>query len=148
MLMNWKLTGLRKCMLTLFALFIGIGVLMAQEVRITGTVTSSEDGASLPGVSVVRKGTTTGTTTDMDGKYSISVPRGSVLVFSFIGMQSHEMTVENATIYDVILKTETTGINEVVVTALGIKRDKKALGYSISSIKSDEIGRASCRERV
>ncbi|MEL7587874.1 MAG: SusC/RagA family TonB-linked outer membrane protein [Prolixibacteraceae bacterium] len=137
--MNWKITCLRKCLLSLFALFIGIGVLTAQEVRITGTVTSAEDGSPLPGVSVVQQGTTTGTTTDVDGKYTIAAPKGSVLVFSFIGMQKQELTIVGQTTYDVILKPETTGINEVVVTALGIKRDKKALGYSISSIKSDEL---------
>jgi TonB-linked SusC/RagA family outer membrane protein len=137
--MNWKITCLRKCLFSLIALFMGMGILTAQEVRITGTVTSADDGSPLPGVSVVRQGTTNGTITDLDGKYTISVPKGSVIVFSFIGMQKQEVTVGNQATYNVALVTETTGINEVVVTALGIKRDKKALGYSISSIKSDEL---------
>ncbi|MCW0483006.1 SusC/RagA family TonB-linked outer membrane protein [Gaoshiqia sediminis] len=112
---------------------------MAQEVNLSGTVTGSEDGMPLPGVSVLEKGTTRGTVTNIDGKYTISVQRGAVVVFSFIGMQAHEYTAQNSMTYDVILHPETTGLDEVVVTALGIKREKKALGYSVSSIKSDEL---------
>jgi len=137
--MNGKIKCLRKCMLTFYALFIGIGILMAQEVQLSGTITSSEDGSPLPGVSVILKGTTMGTTTDVDGKYTISAPRGSVIVFSFIGMQKHEMTASNSTVYDVALVPETTGLNEVVVTALGIKREAKALGYAMTELNGDDI---------
>jgi len=139
MLMNWKITCLKKCLLSLFALFMGIGVLTAQEVRITGTVTSADDGAPLPGVSVVRQGTTNGTITDIDGRYAIAVPKGSVIVFSFIGMQKQEIAVGNQTTYNVALVTETTGLNEVVVTALGIKREAKALGYAMTELNGDDI---------
>ncbi len=137
--MNRKLNWSRKCLATLAALLFGVGVLMAQEVSLSGTVTSSEDGNPLPGVSVLQKGTTRGTVTDIDGHYSISVTKGSVVVFSFIGMQAFEMTADEAKTLDIVLEPETTGLDEVVVTALGIKRDKKALGYSVSSIKSDEL---------
>ncbi|WP_423126604.1 SusC/RagA family TonB-linked outer membrane protein [Gaoshiqia sp. Z1-71] len=137
--MNRKLNLSRRWLTTLVALFMGVGILMAQEVNLSGTVTSSEDGSPLPGVSVIQKGTTKGTITDVDGKYTISVPKGSVVVFSFIGMQKDEVIAENTTTLNVILMPETTGLNEVVVTALGIKREKKALGYSVSSIKSDEL---------
>ena len=137
--MNWKITWFKKCMFSLFALFIGMGVLTAQEVRITGTVTSAEDGSPLPGVSVVRQGTTNGTITDVDGKYAIFAPKGSVIVFSFIGMQKQEIAVGNQTTYDVALVTETTGLNEVVVTALGMRREAKMIGYGMTEVAGEEI---------
>ncbi|MGD9928473.1 MAG: SusC/RagA family TonB-linked outer membrane protein [Mangrovibacterium sp.] len=137
--MNRKLNLSKRWLTTVVALFMGVGILMAQEVNLSGTVTGSEDGMPLPGVSVLQKGTTHGTITDIDGNYTISVPKGSIVVFSFIGMQKQEFTAENTTTFNVVLQPETTGLNEVVVTALGIKREKKALGYSVSSIKSDEL---------
>src|SRR5690606_8314779 len=76
----------------------------AQGRVITGTVTSAEDGSSLPGVSVVIKGTTTGTSTDANGSYSLSVPEGqNVLIYSFIGMQSQEVEIGNRTVIDIQL---------------------------------------------
>ncbi len=137
--MNEKFKWLRKCLLTIAALLIGTGFLMAQELKISGTVTSKEDGKPLPGVSVVIQGTTKGTTTDLDGKYSISASKGSVIVFSFIGMKKSTITVTGATTYDVVLEPETEGLNEVVVTAMGIKREEKALGYAVSSISAKDI---------
>ena len=84
----------KRWLLGLASLFIGIGMLFAQEVTISGTVTSSEDGLPIPGVSVVQKGTSNGTITDFDGKYQLKVPTGSVVVFSFIGMKTQELTME------------------------------------------------------
>ncbi len=78
------------------SLFIGIGMLFAQEVTISGVITSSEDGLPVPGASVVQKGTSNGTITDFDGKYQLKVPRGSVVVVSFIGMTTQELTIGNA----------------------------------------------------
>jgi iron complex outermembrane recepter protein len=108
-------------------------------IRITGTV---RDAASnpLPGVNVLVKGTTNGTTTDGDGGYSIEIGSGDViLVFSFIGYASQEVAVNNRTSLDVVLEEDITSLNEVVVTALGISREKKALGYGVSTVSAEQL---------
>jgi TonB-linked SusC/RagA family outer membrane protein len=112
-----------------------------QSRKITGKVVD-DTGDSLPGVSVVVKGTTTGTITDNDGKYQLSVtPEAKTLVFSFVGMQTQEVACTGKNIVDVILMQSTLEISDVVVTALGIKREKKALGYSVGEVKSDQMVR-------
>ncbi|WP_320019233.1 SusC/RagA family TonB-linked outer membrane protein [Labilibaculum manganireducens] len=111
----------------------------ATQQVVTGAVTE-DSGMSLPGVSVVVKGTTTGTVTDIDGKFEITVPEStSILVFSFVGMQTQEITVGSQSVINVVMTVNALEVAEVVVTALGIKREKKALGYSVQDIKSDEI---------
>lgn len=108
-----------------------------QEVR---GVVSSDAGELLPGVSVIVKGTTTGTTSDFDGNYSITVPNSSsVLVFSYLGMKTREITVGNQTTLNVVLETDSQQLDEVVVTALGISREKKSLGYSVSEVGGDAL---------
>ena len=121
-----------------FLAFIGYNVL-AQDVQITGKVTNADDGSALPGVSVVVKGTTTGTTTNVDGMYSISVPPTATLVFSFVGMQTQEIAVGTQTVINVEMKVETTGLEEVVVTALGITREKKSLGYATQQVSGSDM---------
>lgn len=111
---------------------------MAQT--ITGTVTSSADGSPLPGVSVLVKSTTTGTTTDADGKYSINVPdANSILVVSFIGFATQEIPVGTQTSIDVKLAEDITQLNEVVVTALGVSRETKTLVYATQSVKPAQL---------
>lgn len=123
-----------------FLVFAGLPLLQAQTVQITGKVTSSEDGNPIPGVSVVVKGTTIGTTTDFDGKYALNVPGNATsLVFSFVGLKSQEVAIGGRKSIDVVMETDVVGLEEVVVTALGIKRSDKSLGYSASVVKSDEI---------
>ena len=113
-----------------------------QGVTITGTVTDAV-GATVPGVNVMVKGTSTGVVTGSDGKYSIAVPnRDAVLVFSFMGYATEEIAVSNRQIIDVVLHEDAMALGEVVVTALGMARDKKALGYAITEIKGDEIARS------
>lgn len=131
---------MRKTFISLvLLLFAGLQVVFAQK-TISGTVTSSADNLSLPGVSVVLKGTTTGTLTDSEGKYSIQVPDNqAVLFFSFIGYTSQEITVGNQTTLNVILEVSITRMDEVVVTALGIKRQARALSYSAAEVKGNEI---------
>lgn len=103
-------------------------------------VVSEENGTSLPGVSIVIKGTSVGTTTDIDGKYQISVPNeSSVLVISFIGMLTQEITVGSQSAINITMLTDATQMEEVIVTALGIKREKKALGYAVQDVKSEEL---------
>ncbi len=129
----------------LLALFVFVGMaLQAQGVQITGNVSSSEDGAPLPGVSVVVKGTTVGTVTDINGEYALSVPSSATtLVFSFVGMRTQEVVIGGKTMIDVTLETDALNIDEVVVTAIGISRQQKALGYSVVDVNADETIRKS-----
>jgi hypothetical protein len=116
----------------------------AQQKTITGTVTSSvpEEGA-LPGVSVSVKGTTVGITTDINGKFSLAVPSdASTLVLTFIGMKRQEIEIGSSTVVDVIMEPELLGLNEVVVTAFGVSRAKKALGYAVQDVKYQYTERA------
>ncbi|MCF8223076.1 MAG: SusC/RagA family TonB-linked outer membrane protein [Bacteroidales bacterium] len=135
-----------KKLTLVFSLFVltGLSVLMAQTVVINGTVTSSVEGEGpIPGVSVVVKGTTMGTTTNADGQYTLTVPEGpATLVFQFIGMQKVEEEVGNRTTIDIVMEPDLLGIDEVVVTALGISREKKALGYAVQDVKGEELNQA------
>jgi hypothetical protein len=116
---------------------------MAQTVTINGTVTAAEDGLSLPGVAVTVKGTTLGALTDANGRYSLNVPASAqTLTFTFVGMKTVSETISGRTTIDVAMQTDMLGLDEVVVTALGISRDKKALGYSVQDVTGDEIARA------
>ncbi len=127
---------IRQLSLTIICLALGVA---AYAQTITGKVTSSADGTALPGVSVLVKGSTTGTTTDMDGSFSISAGSGSTLVFSFIGFQTREENVNNRSIIEIALDEDATLLSEVVVTALGVKREKKSLGYALQEIKGESI---------
>ena len=110
----------------------------AQERVVTGKVTASEDGTPMPGVSVVIKGTTRGANTDADGTYSISTPdKGGRLVFSFVGSASQEVEIGNRSVVDIKLANDSKQLGEVVVTAVGIQREKKALAYAITNVKGD-----------
>ncbi|NQU34748.1 MAG: SusC/RagA family TonB-linked outer membrane protein [Bacteroidetes bacterium] len=124
-------------------LLIGSLVTNAQTVELTGVVTSSEDGSSIPGVSVSVKGTTLGTITDIDGNYTLKIPAdASTLVFSFVGMATQEVAIEGKTTVNAALESRSIGVDEIVVTALGISREKKALGYSVQDVKGDDITKA------
>ncbi len=110
-----------------------------QPMAITGTVTDTE-GAPLPGVTVVIKGTTTGTITGFDGKFTLgNVPDNGMLVFSFVGMKPQEIPVAGKTTFNVVLEDFIFGVDEVVVTALGIKREEKALGYSVQAVSGEGL---------
>lgn len=109
------------------------------EITISGLVLDA-GGMPIPGVSVYIKGTTIGVTTNFDGVYTLKVPEnGAVLVFSFIGMTTKEVEVKDQKVIDIILEEKSLGLEEVVVTALGIKREKKALGYSVQEIGGEEL---------
>ena len=126
-------------MLVLF--LIGLQSIFAQDREVSGIVTSADDGLSIPGVSVIVKGTTIGTSTDFDGKYTISVPTDGTLVYSFVGMKQVEMLANSSTI-DVVMESESIGMDEVIVTAMGVTREKKALGYAATSLGADEIAKS------
>jgi TonB-linked SusC/RagA family outer membrane protein len=131
---------MRKITILLVSLIImGMQVIQAQRV-ITGKVTSAEDGASIPGVQIVVKGTLHGTTTDIDGKYRITVPeKADVLIFSFVGMKSQEVKIGSKSVIDVVMASDVMNIEGVVVTAIGVKKQEKNLGYSATQVSGDEI---------
>lgn len=137
---NLTINLMRKTIgLVVFLLAVGIQLGLAQEKTVTGKVTDDNDGAPLPGVTIMVKGGTTGTSTDVDGKYSLKVPENAVLVYSFIGMMTREESVTGRTVIDIALQSVVEQMDEVVVTAMGISRAEKTLGYSATTVKSDEI---------
>ncbi|CCH02427.1 TonB-dependent receptor plug [Fibrella aestuarina BUZ 2] len=107
----------------------------AQERTLKGRVTAAEDGSPIPGASVVLKGTTKGANTDVDGAYSIAIPAsGGTLVVSFVGTVTQEVEIGNRTQVNITLAADTKSLQEVVVTAQGIVREKKALGYAVTTL--------------
>ena len=113
--------------------------LHAQQTDIKGIVSDSS-GEPLPGVSISIKGTTFGTITNMDGQFTIRAKKGNTLIFSFIGYQTVEQKATD-TPMKVTLQESSVQVDEVVVTALGIKKEKKALAYSVTEVKSEELNR-------
>lgn len=112
----------------------------AQDRTVSGRVTSAEDGSALPGVSIVLKGTAIGTQTDGDGRYSLSIPAaGGTLTFSFISLKTQDIVVTNQSSVDIVMETDAATLNEVVVTAFGVRQDKKALGYAVQEVKGDQF---------
>jgi TonB-dependent starch-binding outer membrane protein SusC len=127
---------------TLLSLWLAVVVCaaFAQQRTVTGKVTSSEDGSSLPGVNVVVKGTTNGTVTDTDGKYSLSITSASdILVFSFIGLKTAEISVGEKALVDVQLNSDVTQLSEIVVTGTGVATEKRKLAISVETLTSDKF---------
>lgn len=123
--------------LAFFAL--GINLLIAQNLQISGTVTSKDDGQPLPGASIAVKGTTIGTTSDMDGKYTLQVPADAkTLVITFVGMKIQEVAIAGQKTINVNLESESVGLDEVVVTAYGTSTKGTFTG-SAATIKSENI---------
>jgi TonB-dependent SusC/RagA subfamily outer membrane receptor len=129
---------MKKKLLFLSCLLLMANLLWAQKITVTGTVTSKEDGTTIPGVTVLVKGTNVGINTDMDGKYTIASPSNATLVFSFIGLQTTEVPVNNQTVINVALATETSSLDEVVVVGYGTSRVRD-LTSPIPVIKADQI---------
>ncbi len=107
--------------------------------RIAGTVTSSKDKQPLPGVSIRVKGSQTGTISDADGKYAVTANSNETLVFSFVGFKTTEIAVQNKSQIDIALEEDITALGEIVVTALGIKKEAKKLGYATATLNADQI---------
>ena len=130
---------MRKILLLGLMLFLVNAMAFAQGRVITGTVTSTEDGMGVPGATVLVKGTTIGTATDIDGKYSINVPAGSnVLVFTFVGLTSQEVNIGNRSTINVALESDVTALSEVIVTGYGTQPKREVTG-AVSSVKGDAI---------
>ncbi|RBP32182.1 TonB-linked SusC/RagA family outer membrane protein [Oceanihabitans sediminis] len=130
--MKTKFNGI----LTLLLAFV-VQMTFAQEKTISGTV-SDENGMPLPTATVIIQGTSTGTSTDFDGNYSLNAKSGDVLIFSYVGYANQSVTVGSSNKIDISLLPDNT-LDEVVVTALGIKREKKSLGYATQEVKGDAV---------
>jgi len=131
--MRTKLNGI----LTLLLAFV-VHVSFAQDKTISGTVTDS-DGLPLPGVNIVVEGTSNGTQTDFDGNYSITASEGQTLLFTYIGQKDVRRAVGAGSTVNVQMEEDAQALEEVVVTAQGIKREKKALGYAVTSVGSEDL---------
>lgn len=128
-----------------FLLFMAFGTLtmFGQARVVSGVVTSAEDGSPLPGVTVSVKGTTSGAITNANGNFQIDVlDESDVLVFSFVGLATQEVSVGSQNQVDVVMESDLLEIDEVVVTAMGIRKSKKALGYSVQEIDESQISGA------
>ncbi|WP_428656371.1 SusC/RagA family TonB-linked outer membrane protein [Runella sp.] len=139
-------TFLQRTLRCLLSLTVVAGLCLstawAQTRTVTGKITSGEDGTGMPGVNIILKGTQKGTTTNGTGAYSIEVSgKDPVLIYSFVGYTAQEIAVGARSVIDVSLAPSAENLKEVVVTALGIKREEKSLGYSVGKIDSKELNR-------
>lgn len=126
-----------KRKLMVLAFMVPISFLMAQDVRVSGTVTDASNGEPLPGVTVLVKGTTNGTITGINGEYELAVPSGSTLVFSSIGYSSQEIAASEAG--DVAMRTDVTNLDEVVVTGLATTVKRSNLANAVSTVSSEQL---------
>ena len=130
----------QKLLMFFMAGMLIISSAYAQNRRVSGKVVSEDDGLGIPGVTVTVSGTTTGTTTDAEGAYSLEVPASATtLEFSFIGFAKQTVEIGNRTTINVVMTTDATQLGEVVVTALGIQREKKALGYATQEVDGSQL---------
>nr|WP_289489728.1 SusC/RagA family TonB-linked outer membrane protein [Parabacteroides goldsteinii] len=120
---------------------MGISTVVAQNTKVEGSVISADDGLPVIGASIVVKGTMVGIVTDYDGNFTLEVPsNGKVLIVSYVGMLTQEVPVSPNV--RVVLKSDTQNLDEVVVTAMGISKEKKALGYAVQDVKGEKLTQA------
>ncbi|TCI92545.1 SusC/RagA family TonB-linked outer membrane protein [Tenacibaculum sp. M341] len=138
--MKTKINGILTLLLALI-----VQISFAQDKTISGTV--SDDSGPLPGVSVVKKGTSTGTETDFDGNYSIKAKTGDILIFSFVGMKTAEKTVGSSNTIDLVMSGDNV-LEEVVVTALGVKKSTRRVGYATQNVSADVISKSNANDPI
>ncbi|MGA2824265.1 MAG: SusC/RagA family TonB-linked outer membrane protein [Bacteroidales bacterium] len=132
-----------------FLLMAGLQGVLAQTRVISGVVTSSEDKSPIPGVTIVVKSTTIGTTTNIDGKYVLTIPvKYDLLTFSYVGMKTKEVKIGESNTLDIVLDPDVMNMDEIVVTAIGIPRETKALSYSVQNVSSDDISKAAQTDMI
>ncbi len=131
-----------KKLLVFLVLVLGSYPLLAQSKTISGTVTVGSDGSPLPGVNVLVQGTTNGTQTDFDGNYTINANEGDVLLFSYLGMSNQSVTIGSSNTVNISMMEDASQLDEVVVTALGVKRQKKSLTYATQGVDPKGIDEA------
>jgi len=131
---------MKKVLLVCFLWFAFVLSVWAQERPVSGKVTSAEDGLSLPGVNVVLKGTTNGSVTDADGNYKLTVPAsGGSLVFSFIGLQTAEVSIGERSVVDVSLTLDVKQLSEIIVTGTGVGVEKRKLAIAVESVNAEQL---------
>lgn len=134
---------MKKLITTCLLVMFGAGVLWAQTRTVTGKISSKDDPTGLPGVNVLVQGTTTGTTTDLDGNYTLDVPADATsLVYSFVGFRSQVVAIGNRSAIDVELEEDIAALDEIVVTALGIEREQESLSYSVTQVEGESFQEA------
>ena len=129
---------MKKISLIIAVLCMMVQFGFAQQLTVTGVVTSKDDGEPIIGASILVKGTTNGTITDFDGNYSINVAKGETLVVSYVGMKTQEIVVKNA-MQNIVLVTDAEVLEEVVVTAMGVVQEKKRLNFAVQNVGSDDL---------
>ncbi|MBN1414170.1 MAG: SusC/RagA family TonB-linked outer membrane protein [Bacteroidales bacterium] len=132
-----RITSMLVCLL-----LFGIMAINAQDIQIRGKIISAEDGNPLPGVSVVIKGTLTGIATDVDGNFAMTVPSDATLVISSVGYKSQEIAVAGQTVINLSLEIEVQEVDEIIVTALGIQKEKKSIGYAVQEVDGESLAKA------
>ncbi|MDE3741567.1 SusC/RagA family TonB-linked outer membrane protein [Maribacter polysaccharolyticus] len=132
--------------LTLFLAFV-VHVAVAQEKTISGTVTD-QAGLPLPGVNIVVLGTTSGSQTDFDGNYSIKASEGQTLLFTYIGQKDVRQNIGSDTTYNVQMEDDAQALQEVVVTALGVQKETRAVGYAVQSVGAETISQSNATDAL
>ena len=127
-----------KFTMILMLLALGVQMVFAQQKTVSATV-SDENGLPLPGATVLRAGTSSGTSTDFDGKYQLAANVGDVLEISYVGYATQSVTVGASSTYDEQMQSDAELLEGIVITAQGIKREKKALGYAVSTLKGEAV---------
>ena len=136
-IINQKVTSMKKTLSIIVCLLMSITMMMAQR-TVTGTVTSAEDGEPIIGASVIVPGTKNGTVTDIDGNFSLKVPEGTkTLRFSYVGMATQDVSVKNK--MNVILDSDNQVLDDVVVTAQGLTRKDKSIGYAAQKVDGEKL---------
>jgi TonB-linked SusC/RagA family outer membrane protein len=120
-------------------LFLCGSIAVAQTVSVSGTITDADGGTGLPGVTILEQGSTNGAVSDLDGNYYLTVNLGATLQFSFTGFEKQLIPLNSRTVINVVLAESSTILNEVVVTAFGMERQKKALGYAVTEIDGSDL---------
>lgn len=129
----------KNLLMTFLFTLLSVASLFAQDKKVSGKVTSAEDGSGLPGVTVQIKGTGKGTQSDVNGNYSLSVPSSATLVFSFVGLNPKTVAVGNQSVIDVKLTTDTRQLSEVVVTGTGSAIDKRSTAIDVQAITAKNL---------
>ncbi len=130
-----------KKILMIFVLALSTTAMMlGQTVQISGTVTSKDDGLSIPGVSVAVPGTTIGVFTDINGNFSLNVPQNARnLVFSFIGMKTQEVAITGRSVIDIVMEQDLLNLDEVIVTGVAAGTPKKKMAVSVERVDEDKL---------
>ncbi|KEO73640.1 SusC/RagA family TonB-linked outer membrane protein [Anditalea andensis] len=135
---------MKKILLCFVMTLFTVLSVVAQSRTVTGRVTSEDEPEGVPGANILVRGTSLGTVTDMDGRFSLDVPEGrDVLVVSFLGYTTQEVNIGTRTQLDIVIRADVRALGEVVVTAQGIERDERSLGYSVQSVRGDAISQRS-----